>query len=142
MSCWRRVDLLLLVICTVFYFNIHLHFRITCTPLTGLRIIGFRKLLSQQRARNAEGATAEAEEVIRSRPGTPKLLKTVIKVRHLSTHSVITQNVPPPLCRFTDPSIIEYRYKNRLFPTACPLLFQLTAFFICSTCLLNNRKVM
>jgi len=45
-------------------------------------VTGFRKLLSQQRARNAETATAEAEEVIRSRPGTPKLLKTVIKVRH------------------------------------------------------------
>jgi len=41
---------------------------------------GFRNLLSQQRARNAEAKTAEAEEVIRSRPETPKLLKTVIKV--------------------------------------------------------------
>ena len=46
---------------------------------------GCRKLLSRQRARNAEAATAEAEEVIRSRPGTPKLLKTVIRVRQLST---------------------------------------------------------
>lgn len=44
-------------------------------------VSGFRKLLSRQRARNAEAATAEAEEVIRSRPSTPKLLKTVIKVR-------------------------------------------------------------
>jgi len=40
----------------------------------------YRKLLSQQRARNAAAATAEAEEVIRSRTETPKLLKTVIKV--------------------------------------------------------------
>jgi len=45
---------------------------------------GCRKLLSRQRARNAEATTAEAEEVIRSRPGTPKLLKTVIKVSRLS----------------------------------------------------------
>jgi len=49
-------------------------------------VCGFRKLLSRQRARNAEAATAEAEEVIRSRPGTPKLLKTVIKVRGSYQH--------------------------------------------------------
>jgi len=55
-------------------------------------ITGFRKLLSQQRARNAEAATTEAEEVIRSRPGTPKLLRTVIKVRVSSSTSFLQFN--------------------------------------------------
>ena len=69
---------------------IELHVKTTLTSFAHRRAVvvsGFRHLLSQQRARNAEATTTEAEEVIRSRPETPKLLKTVIKVRHFCIYS-------------------------------------------------------